>query len=353
MKQEKTITELKEKVSKMIGERSKIKIDEKIGFKSITIIPNEQELHFAKKLRMSNIYSSPVAVRNRKVSTKELIDFMNVGQAEKEGFEAIIQESAAYKFMYHPQFKMGTSLNTSHLNTIDEAQDTNLTPYFLIYQSSANVSILDFINRLVSVSKKFSNKKLIPVLDPSTKDLIELRMKALVIAKLGYKSVAISYRNPKDYLDGWQVIQSVLLEAKIETVCLGIYFRWCIDKNINPKKEERISNLCSPLIFGCAGVAHYRPWSGGKVDDTLLEENMFYEVTSQASPGKIKYNGKNRLTTYTNIIKSKKYNFCRVDAVLQAQEILSRLQPITPINLVMVSSRINGIGYFANKFGML
>ena len=350
---EKSTTELKQEVVKLIKETGKIKKSGKVGFKGITIIPNEQELYFAGKLNMRNVYSSPVAVRNRKVKAGELLTFANQGQVERTAFEAIIQAYPNHKFMYHPQFREGTVLNAGHLQTIDDAQDTEKSPYFLIYQESADNPILHFINRLITASNRFSHKILVPVLDPATKDLIELRRKALAIALLGYQSVAVLYRNPNNCLDGWSVIQSILSEANIETFCISIYFRWTTDKKINPGNVERISNLCSPLIFGCLGVAHYMPWSGGPVADTLLENNMFYEVTGVASAGRVRYNRQNRVNVYNNIRASGRYHFCRVDAIIQAQAIMSAIPQITPANLPAISTRVDGVGYFANKWGLI
>lgn len=315
----------------------------------ITVIPNEQELDFAKKLKMPNIYKSPIAIRNRTVFEKDLPLFVGATVQEREGFESIINANPKYRFLYHLQTKEGLSLSVAHLNTIDEIQDLPNSPYFVIYQKHPDISLAEFISRLDSVEKRFSHKILIPALDPSEKDLVTLKQKVVEIAKRNYKTVAILYRNPQKYYDGWQIIQANLQTEEIEMIALGVQRRW-----INLKNGKKVSTLGGPLLFGCRGVSHYRPWSGGASPQVLLDDNIFYVEPRLAGKCLMDYNGIDRIKLFGRCKKSQQYEFCRVDSIIQAQELFSTIIPIkTKTELTVAGVKINGIDQLAEHFGML
>lgn len=318
---------------------------------NILVMPNDQELSYAKRLGGVTLYPSPFAVRNRNVSHKDLPTFAGTGQKERDDFQEIAQTYPLYKFLYHAWFRKGTTLSSKHLQAIDTAQDIPETPLFLAYQESADVPAKDFMQRLDDVQRAQKSKTVIPTIDPADKDILNLKKKCEEIVKRGYELVVVLYRNPATHLPAWQTIQSTLDEHGIKMLALGVERRW--SNSLDAQGTSiKVSTLCAPLLFGVTGVAHYRPRRGGTAPAVLLTDDLLYEPVAAAGTGRTRYNGQTRQNEFAKAGKLG-YEFTRVDSVMQAQEVLQQLPPLTAKTLVAASTQVQGIGHFAKKYRII
>lgn len=319
----------------------------------ILVIPNEQELEFAKTCNVIDPYTSPIAIRNRKVIANDLAGYVGQGQKERQDFEVYMGLYPMHKFLYHLQVKEGTTLSPAHLKTVDEAQDTPKTPYFLVYPESAECSLKTFQDRLDHVDSKFGNKIRIPVLDPAVDDPRLLKEKCLEIVKRGYDSAAILFRSPKKCKLNWQIIGSTLRAGNVEMISIGTYKRWATSIDKKTGNQVKVSTLCAPAVFGCKGMAHYRPWSGGPAPTVFLSDQMYYEALNTVT-GKVTYNGDSKQRACQRLPKSYAYPFSRMDAIKEAQNALANLKPIrTKADAQSIAKLVDGIRHFAEEFGII
>ena len=73
-----------------------------------------------------------------------------------------------------------------------------------------------------------------------------------------------------------------------------------------------------------------------------------------AGKGQISYQGIDRRKKLQDCKKSQQYEFSRVDALLQAQELFSDIKIIrTEQDLAVVAAKIDGINNLAEHFGIL
>ncbi len=314
----------------------------------IIVMPNNQELAYAKKFGFNKLYRSPVAVWNRAISRKLLPTYGKQSILERDVFTAGADAYKNYNFIYHLQTAQNVTLSADHLETADNVQTSPNAIYALAYQKSADVSLDAFSSRLDSCQTRFSDKPILPVLDPAAKDLVLLKQKCLLLGANGYCAAIILFRNPRQYLAGWQVIKAALDSQSIVMIVIGIGRRWTtLHSDIG---SRQISTFASPLVFGSKAIAHYQPWSGGIGSILLMNQHLEYLPIGRIDEGHVRYNGKSRLTTYNALKTKSHYAFSRIDAILQTEDILKRMTPlITPASVTSASKNIQGIELVARQ----
>lgn len=319
----------------------------------ILALPNQQELAAVKKLKVSRAYSSPLAVMNLKISRPNLPKLKGNGSQMQSSFAAIAQTYKHHEFMLHIQTAEGVIFSAQDLVAIDKAQDIKETTRFLIYQSGADASPADFVQRLNHADTNFKHKKRMPVLDPAAASPQVLQQKCQEIVRRKYGEVVVLFRNPDKNLIGWQALQAALQPYGVKMYCLNVNHK--ATRILNAQGHDvRASTLAIPILFGCSGVAHYTPWRGEKTDLRLMTGDMHYELARLAGPGLWSDNGTDRQVILRQLKAYKYSDLAKVDAVLQTQELFKTISPLqTKPQIRALASRIDAVRHFAQEFGLI
>lgn len=286
------------------------------------VVPNDSELGFMRGTMQSSQHMIPIAVRIRKMTTPEIMGLNQTSVIrERQRLENICRSYMPYKFVPYFQFKQGYKFTPQKMSYFEQIQQTQETDFMTFYETDTTQPLSSFITELSAFGGRNPQKIVIPVLDPTEKNIALLTLKAQHIVSEEYKICGIMGRNYN--ARGWNKIMPILKAGGVSVFVFGIYPRMT-----RRGSADEYSTLPAYIGLGADFVSHGLSWSGGKSTYRLLQRDWIYRKSG-------------------SLASRQQYEFSRADAVIKSNDFcVNDLKNIDP---AILAQSIQGFRYFKNS----
>jgi hypothetical protein len=155
------------------------------------VIPLQRDLHNCKRYNIPAIFKSPFAVFVKKMASTNRNNWINSWKEDKEVIQKDCNDFDKFDFLVNFQYKKNVTFNSDEMEYFEKVQQMPKLKNICIPEKDPNQTFKEFEDQLNGLISRNNRKTIIPVLEPSTNELIE---KTLLMKKKGLKRCAVIFR---------------------------------------------------------------------------------------------------------------------------------------------------------------
>jgi len=293
----------------------------KINFGQQMVVPTHKDLISSQKYNIPFNILSEYSVFVRKISSKHRKEVVDSLETDKRFLRYLHQKFKSYKFLVNFQYKKKTVFNDAEMEYMEKVQQISEIKEICMNEKTETQTASEFEIQIDSWIGRNKGNKIIPVLEPYAKELIE---KVAIMKIRGIEKCAIIHRGTnKRSIAQLSTALQTLNNLELYAIVFGSSRKY---------KKTGASKLLPPFQFKANMVSSWIAWGHGEGPSELLDIDWKFREVLKSGKGLFTYPSGNRKTLFGNG-KNVELNtaISRIDTINQINIILKTFVPLPKI----------------------